>query len=267
MPDISPKAVVVNPTALADDARVGAFSFIGPEVTIGPGTVVHNNVTIVGRTSIGADCQLFPCCVVGSPPADLPEGKAGSCHVGDRNILREHVYVEAGAENGPGTFLGDNNMLMVGCQVGHDAFIEAEGLFANYTRIEPHGRIEKFVRTSGLTSVVSYATVGAYTFTTGYANVETDVPPYAIVQGLPSHVRSLNAENLKRCGFDAESIRTLKAAFRMLYNGRGSIPSPERLREALRTQDNEHVRHLVESIRSSLASPTRRRMDPAAPSK
>jgi len=240
MADISPKAVVLNPAGLADDVRVGAFSFIGPGVTVGAGTVIHNSVTVVGATAIGAGCELFPGCVAG------------------------HVFVVAGAGGEGGTVLGDDNLLMVGCHVGHDARIDGEGIFANFTRVEPHGRIEKFVRTSGLTNVVSDATVGAYTFTTGYASVEADVPPYAIVQGLPSTVRSVNVENLRRCGFDEETIRVLKASFRVLFNGRGAGPSPRTLRDVLDGQDNEHVRYLVESLRASLASPTGRRLEPHA---
>ncbi|HET6426949.1 MAG TPA: hypothetical protein VFJ30_00955, partial [Phycisphaerae bacterium] len=234
-----------------------------PDVTVGAGTVLHNSVTVVGVTSLGAGCELFPGCVAGAPPAAVPEARGGACRIGDRNILREHVFIEAGAGGGPGTFLGDVNLLMVGCHVGHDARIEGEGIFANFTQIDPHGRIEKFVRTSGLTSVGSYATVGAYTFTTGYASVEADVPPYAIVQGLPSHVRCVNVENLRRCGFDEETIRLLKASFRALFNGRGDAPSPRMLQEVLEGQDNEHVRYLVESLRSSLASPTGKRLEAA----
>jgi len=264
MADISPKAVVLNPAGLADDVRVGAFSFIGPGVTVGAGTVIHNSVTVVGATAIGAGCELFPGCVAGAAPAGVPDADAGACRIGDRNVLREHVFVEAGAGGEGGTVLGDDNLLMVGCHVGHDARIDGEGIFANFTRVEPHGRIEKFVRTSGLTNVVSYATVGAYTFTTGYASVEADVPPYAIVQGLPSTVRSVNVENLRRCGFDEETIRVLKASFRVLFNGRGAGPSPRTLRDVLDGQDNEHVRYLVESLRASLASPTGRRLEPHA---
>jgi UDP-N-acetylglucosamine acyltransferase len=262
MPEISPKAAVADPSGLSEDVRVGAFSVIGPDVTVGAGTVVHNHVTITGRTKIGSGCELFPCSVVGVAPDGRHAG--GTCSIADNNVLREHVIVEAGTGRGAaGTVLGPNNLLMVGCQIGHDACLEGEGIFANLTRVEPHARIEKFVRTAGFTVIKPYVTVGAYAFATGYASVERDVPPYAIVQGLPSLVRSVNAENLRRCGFDAETISILREAFRTLFDGQAEFPDPQRLRAAADASDNEHVRFLIDSLRRSAASPTGRRLQPA----
>ena len=266
MAEISPKAIVLNPAGLAEDAKVGPFSFIGPEASVGSGTTIANNVTITGRTRIGSSCRLFPGCIVGCPPNGLEGAQAdlAACSIADGSTLREHVIVEAGAggrarEASPeaeappdrrGTVVGVNNLLMVGCQVGHDARLEGEG-------------IEKFVRTSGFTNVGPYATVGAYTFTTGYACVDRDAPPYTIVQGYPFRVRSINTENLRRCGFAPETIELLKRAFRMLFNGQGSFPAVEQLSSVEQSFDNEEVKYLVASIRRSSSSPAGRWLQPA----
>ncbi len=263
----------MNPAGLADDVRVGPFSFIGPEVTVGAGTIVANNVTLTGRTRVGAGCQLFPGCIVGCQPEGLEGGEApaGCCTIADLNILREHVIIEAGtqapaaagaAPRQGGTVLGPRNLIMVGCQIGHDARLEGEGVFANYTRIEHHALVEKFVWTSGFTNVSPYATVGAYTFTTGYACVDRDAPPYTIVQGHPFRVRSINTENLRRRGLDPQVIELLKKAFRMLFDGQAEIPDPQRLASVQRAFDNVQVMHLVESIRRSASSPAGRFLQP-----
>ncbi len=263
MPAISRKAEVLNAAGLAEDVRVGPFSYIGPEVTVGAGTVIANNVTLTGKTRIGARCRLFPGCVVGCAPAGGNEETAGICTLGDGNVIREHAIIESGAgAGGAGSMLGANNLVMVGCQIAHDAAVTDEGLFANFTRIEHHARVEAFVRTSGFTVVRAYATVGAYSFTTGYASIDFDVPPYAIVQGLPSRVRCVNTQNLRRCGFDGEAIEMLKGAFRILFDGKGRFPDAQRLQAAEKAFDNEHVRNLVRSLRQSAASPTGRRLQP-----
>jgi len=259
---ISPKADVISPAGLADDVRVGPFTHVGPDVTVEAGTVVHNNVTLTGRTRIGSGCELFPGCVVGCAPAGAAPG--GRCVIGDGNTVREHVIVEAGeSPDSPGTVLGSNNLLMVGCQVAHDAHLGDEGLFANFTRIERHARIEEFVRTSGFTVVRPHATVGAYAFTTGYARIDTDAPPYAIMQGFPSRPRAVNTENLRRCGFDADTIARIKAAFRALFDGRDGFPEADRLAAVERDFADAPVRRLVESVRLAAASPTGRRLEPA----
>lgn len=261
MPEISANAVVANPSGLAEDVKVGPFSFLGPEVSVSAGTAIANNVTILGRTSIGPGCKLFPGCVVGSPPEGLPAERAGTCLIDAGNVIREHVIIEAGAEaDGPGTNVGKDNMLMVGCHVGHDAALEAEGIFANFTRISHHCRVEQFVRTGGFTGIAAYATVGAYAFTTGYASIDRDVPPYAKVQGIPFRVRSVNVVRLQRCGFEPDTIAALKKAFRALFDGDAAFPAREKLDSVKEFCDDEHVNYLVDSLRLSAASPTGRRL-------
>ncbi|MDY7010995.1 MAG: acyl-[acyl-carrier-protein]--UDP-N-acetylglucosamine O-acyltransferase [Planctomycetota bacterium] len=259
---ISPKAIVMNPEALADDVQVGPFAFIGPEVIVEAGTVIDNNVTVTGKTRIGRSCRLLPGCIVGCEPAGAYEA-GGSCTIGPGNTIREHVIIESGSADGAGTKLGANNLLMVGCCVARDADLAGEGIFANFTRIGHHARIEKYVRTSGFTSIAPYATVGAYTFTTGYSGIDRDAPPYAIVQGFPFRVRNANKENLRRCGFDPKAIDALKKAFRMIFNGASAFPVSEQLRLAEQTFDDEHVAELIASLRQSAASPTGKRLQPS----
>lgn len=272
MPVISPKAIVENPAGLAADVEVGAFSYVGPDVTIGPGTVLANNVTVTGRTKIGAKCRLFPGCIVGCPPVGLDgstprrAGAGPDCCLGDGNFVREHATIEAGlSDAGQGTLVGPNNLIMVGCQIAADAVLDGQGIFANFTHVGRGARVEQFVRTSGLTNIADFATVGAYTFTTGYAGVDRDAPPYAIVQGLPFRVRSVNAENLRRCGFDAKAIEHIKKAFRILFSDRdGRGPAPEQLARALSELGGQHVQYLVESLQRSAAGPGGRCRQPVA---
>ncbi len=259
---ISPKAIVMNPAGLADDVQVGPFTFIGPDVVVEAGTVIDNNVTVTGKTRIGRSCRLLPGCIVGCSPAGGDQAD-GICNIGPGNIIREHVIIESGAADGPGTTLGENNFLMVGCCVGSDADLAGEGIFANFTRIGHHARIEKYVRTSGFTSIEPYATVGAYTFTTGYSGIDRDAPPYAIVQGFPFRVRNINKENLRRCGFDTQAIETLKKAFRVIFNGQSDFPNDEQLSRAEQEFDNEHVAELIASLRDSAANPTGKKLQPS----
>lgn len=262
MPEISPKAIVNNPDALAEDVRVGPFSFVGPDVSVETGTVIGSNVTILGSTRIGPDCRLFPGCVIGTPPEGLTAKQAGHCTVETGNIIREHVIIESGASaDGPGTAVGKGNLLMVGCHVGHDAVLAGQGIFANFTRIKHHCHIEEFVQTGGFTDVLAYTTVGAYTFTTGYASIDRDAPPYARVQGIPFRVRGVNTTKLQRCGFDPEMIETLKQAFRTLFNGQADSPTTEQLDSVEASLMGEHVDHLVASLRRSAASPTGRQLE------
>jgi UDP-N-acetylglucosamine acyltransferase len=44
-----------------------------------------------------------------------------------------------------------------------------------------------------------------------------DLPPYVICNGNPAAAHGLNSEGLKRRGFSAEAIATLRRAYKALY--------------------------------------------------
>ena len=80
--------------------------------------------------------------------------------------------------------------------------------------------------------------------------INRDVPPYVTVAGKMAEPRGINAEGLRRRGFDQDRISGVKRAYRLLYK------SGLRLKDALAaledlSQDEPDVTHLVEFIRGS----------------
>ncbi|HUT59676.1 MAG TPA: hypothetical protein VNA25_17660 [Phycisphaerae bacterium] len=247
MADISPHAVVEQGAELADDVRVGAFTYVGPEVRVGGGCVIENNVTLAGRTVLGRNNHVFPMCVIGAAD-DGP----GAVIVGDANSIREHVTVCGGPAEP--TRIGRDNLIMIDCHVGAGALVGDHCIFANCTHVGPGAAIEDYIRTSGFTRIEQGVTVGAYTFIAGFAGVDRDAPPYAIVQGFPYRVRGVNAQNLKRCGFGDEDIKALKQAFHAVFNGQDDQPSEKAIRKLSRARDiNPRVAKLLEAIRGGKA--------------
>jgi UDP-N-acetylglucosamine acyltransferase len=251
MPDISPQAVVEPTAQLADDVRIGPFTYIGPHVQIGPACVIANNVTITGRTTLGPNTRVFPMAVIAAPadPAQPP----GECTIGPKNAIREHVTIYTSPDEP--THIGKDNLIMVATQVGPGASIADHGVFANCTRIGPRANIEPYVRTSAFTVIDAGVTVGAYTFTAGYVHVTHDAPPFAMLQGAPFRVRGVNTQNLHRCGFGDDDIRQLKAAFHELYRTSDTNPDQTALRRMLdQPQENHCVRRLLQALQRSLAA-------------
>jgi len=248
MAHISPHAIVEEGAELADDVRVGAFSYIGPRVKIAAGCVIENNASIVGTTTLGESNHVFPMGVVGVSSAE-GAGEAG-CVLGEANSIREHVTLYAGSD--VPTRVGNDNLIMIGSQLGSGAALGDHGVFANFTRIGAGARIGDYVVTSGFATVGDGVSVGAYTFVSGYAGIDSDVPPYAMVQGFPLRVRGVNTTNLRRCGFGDDDIRVLKEAFRELFNGAdlvADLDAIESFPEALKT--NLHIVRLIEAVRRS----------------
>jgi UDP-N-acetylglucosamine acyltransferase len=244
MPQISQRAVVEPGARLADDAQVGPFAYVGPEAVLGPGCIVDAGASVMGRTTLGAKCRVFPLAAVGTAPpgADRP----GQCILGQANTVREHATVYAGAD--PPTRIGNDNLIMIGCLIGPGATVGDHGIFTNYTQINGPSVIEDYVRTSAFATVAAGSRVGAYSFLAGYTGINGAVPPFAMVQGCPSRVRGVNTENLRRCGFGDDDIRALRDAFRQLFNGSTGQPDDKLVRKLLAQKElNHHVRRMLES--------------------
>ncbi len=249
MSNISPLAIIEKGAQIADDVTVGAFCHIGSEVKIGPGCAVYNSVTISGKTTIGANNRLFPMVVVGCTPDETDQ--AGEVAIGKANDIREHVTIYAGQESP--TVIGNNNLIMIGSQVGSEAKVNSHGIFANFTIIGPRSCVEDYVRTSGFTMTSNEATIGAYSFVAGYAEANSDIPPFAMMQGSPLRARGVNTHNLKRCGFGDDDIHLIKAAFRELFNGTNSLPDEQTIQNLENSHgDNIHIRRLVNAVRHTM---------------
>ena len=80
----------VDPLASIDqEAEIGPFCVIGPDVSIGRGTRLLNNVTVMGCTRIGEGNTIYPGAVIGGAPQDLSyRGGDTRVVIGDSNVIR-----------------------------------------------------------------------------------------------------------------------------------------------------------------------------------
>ncbi|MCJ7544130.1 MAG: hypothetical protein MUP47_06130 [Phycisphaerae bacterium] len=248
MPEISRHAMVDRAARLADDARIGPVAQVGPGVQLGPGCVIDASATVIGRTSLGAKCHVFPHAIVGLPE---DSGREGQCLMGQANLIREHATVCGGVERP--TVLGDDNLIMIGCRIGAGARLGSHCILSNYTQVDGGATVEDYVGTSAFTFVASGAVVGTYTYVVGFTGIDAAAPPYAMVQGYPFRVRGVNSEKLRRCGFGDEDVRALKDAFREVFNHTGArVDEAAVERLAGQANLNSHVRRLVEALRAHL---------------
>ena len=75
----------------------------------------------------------------------------------------------------------------------------------------------------GLTAIHQFCRVGRHAITGGCSKIVQDVPPFFIADGNPAEVRGVNQVGLERAGFEAETIRALKEAYRILYRGKLNV--------------------------------------------
>jgi UDP-N-acetylglucosamine acyltransferase len=221
--EIHPTAVIEDGARIGPGVRIGPYCVIGPEVTLGAGCVLHNHVTIIGRTTLGKECRVFSGAVLGAIPQDLKyRGEATRLQIGDRNVFREMVTVHPGTAGGGGvTRIGDDNHLLVGVHVAHDCQVGHRCVIANYVQLAGHVKVEDAVTFGGQSGVHHFVTVGKYAMVGGLSPITQDVPPFMIVvgaRGAGPRVRFINRVGLKRNGFTEEQILALKIAQMKLFS-------------------------------------------------
>src|SRR6056297_963805 len=217
MSRIHEKALVDPAAEIADDVEIGPFSIIGPKVTIGPGCRIGPHVVLTGRTSLGKNTRIFQFASIGEEPQDKKyAGEDSELVIGRDNTIREYVTINRGTLDGGGvTELGDRNWLMAYSHVAHDCRVGSDCVFANGATLAGHVTVGDFVTFAGFSGAHQFVTIGSHAFLGMYGGVGQDVPAYVMVSGRPPRPRGINAEGLKRRGFDAEAIRAIREAYRL----------------------------------------------------
>lgn len=244
---IHPTAVIHAGADLHPTVQVGAYAVIGSKVKVGPGTSIGAHAVIEGWTEIGARNQIFPGAVIGLEPQDLKyDGSPTMVKIGDDNLIREYVTINRATGAGEATVLGDGNLLMAYVHVGHNCVLGDRVIIANGVALAGHVHIESQARISGVLGVHQFVHIGRLAMIGGMSRIDRDVPPYMLVEGNPSRVRSLNQVGLKRAGIaDADNgqvFQSLKQAFRLLY--RSGLSFQEVLNEMNGLYPNPHLQHL-----------------------
>jgi UDP-N-acetylglucosamine acyltransferase len=250
-PRIHPTASVDPRADLAPDVEVGPFCVIGPHVSLGPGCRLLPHATVLGHTICGSDNTFHPFCVVGGDPQDKKfDGETTYLVVGDGNEFREHVTVHTGTAKGGGTTrIGDQNLVMVGAHVGHDATIGSHCILGNNILLAGHVVIEDRVSMMAGSAVHHFVTIGTLAFIGGYSQIHVDVPPYVKVDG-EDKIRTVNNVGLRRSGLvDEEDIAQLHVAVRQLFVSKKkpiSVVIGEMLADP---QLNGRVREVIDTVR------------------
>lgn len=245
-------AIVSNKAALGRNVSVGPYTTIGDNVEIGDNTVVHSHCVIKGPCTIGSDCEIFQFSTVGEATPDLKyAGEDTSLTIGDRNIIREGVTLHRGTvQDRSDTLIGSDNLFMAYAHVGHDCVIGNHTILVNNAVLAGHVLIDDWAIVGGYAGIHQYCRVGAHSFVGGMTKVTQDVPAYVIAEGHPAIPRMINAEGLKRRGFNKAQIRLLQNAYKALY--RKNQPLKEALEEIKQLDpDSEPLMTFIESIESS----------------
>lgn len=249
---IHPTAIVHPGARIANDAEVGAYAVIGEHVEIGAGGSVGPHAVITGHTRIGSNNRIFQFVSLGEAPQDKKyAGEATRLEIGDGNTIREFCTFNVGTVQDAGvTRIGNGNWIMAYVHIAHDCQIGDHAIFANNAQLAGHVHVGDYAVLGGFTGVHQYCRIGEHSITAIASVVLGDIPPYVMAAGNTAQPRGINAEGLKRRGFDADAITRIKRAFKTLYKSGLTL---EQAKQALSEQlpQAPELSALVEFLRNS----------------
>lgn len=248
---IHPTAIIHPGAELGDDCEIGPYCIIGAQVRLGPGNRLHSHVVIEGHTTLGRENEVFPFACLGGRTQDLKwKGGHTRVEIGDRNTLREYVTVHAATGDGAATVVGSHNNLLAYTHIAHDCQLGNHIIMSNLAQIAGHVVIEDHAILGGMSAIHQFSRVGRLAMVAACTPIRRDVAPYMLVSGDPAETVKANVVGLERAGLDAEVIRALGQAHRILFREGLSTPNALTKLEA-ELPPLPEILHLIQFVRTS----------------
>ncbi len=212
-------AIIDSAAEIGPDVEIGPYSVINANVQIGRGTIIGPHVTIDSYTTIEPDCRIFQYASIGAIPQDLKfQGEKSYLKIGRGTTIRECATLNRGTAFGGGiTEVGEENLIMAYAHIAHDCKTGRRVILANNATLAGHITIGDYVNISGLVAIHQFVKIGDYAYIAGKSAIVKDIPPYVLAAGDRAKLYGLNTVGLKRHGFSSSTLSALKKTYRICF--------------------------------------------------
>lgn len=210
---------------IGSGATIGPYCMIGGNVVIGDDCHLVGHVHVTGRTTIGARTTISAFASLGERPQSASyRGGPTRLIIGTDCDIRQNVTMSTGTEDGGGvTEVKDRGLFMANSHVGHDCRVGSDVVLANSAGLGGHCVVGDHVFIGALSGVHQYTRIGAHAMVGGASGVREDVIPFGLVAGSFARLSGINVVGMRRRKFPAETIRAVRAAYRLLFLGRDTM--------------------------------------------
>lgn len=178
---------------LAPGVVLTSFVHLGPEVEVGPGSVVEPNVTVLGRTIIGARVHIGPGTAIGCAGFgyEKHDDRYRLLEHGGRVIIEDDVDIGANctiarARTGRETRIGRGTKIDCLVHIGHNVVIGRDCILAGQVGIAGSAVIGDRVVLAGQVGVSDHVTIGDDAVIYAKSAVFRSVPAGAHYSGIPA---------------------------------------------------------------------------------
>jgi UDP-N-acetylglucosamine acyltransferase len=220
---IDPTARVEEGAVIGEGTTIGPYCVIDRNVIIGSDCKLIGHVHVMGLTTIGASCTIYPFASLGGAPQSLSyRGEPTKLQIGENCTIRESVTMSTGTVGGGGiTRVGDRGYFMNCSHVGHDCQVGNDVIFATSATLGGHCEIGDLVFIGGLSAVHQFTRIGPQAMIGGVCGVRGDVIPYGLVNGQYARLEGLNIVGMKRRKFTRERLATVRSFYQQLFESPG----------------------------------------------
>ena len=246
-------SAIVDPGArLEPDVEVGPFSIIGTDVVVGAGTRIGSHVVIEGPARIGEGNRIHSFSTLGGAPQDKKfRGESSILEIGNGNVIREYCTFNRGTEGGGMvTRVGDDNWIMAYVHIAHGlqgGQRQRHGQRHDPCRPRGSGRPSHLRRIHRRAPVLPsrHARILGH----GHGDPEGR-PTLRDGRGNSASPHGLNSVGLRRWGFAASTVQSLRSAYKVVYK-RGLTLDAALEQLAGPASESAEVGRLREFMRSS----------------
>ncbi len=215
---VAPTARVHPDAVIGPGCVIGEFCIIERDVVLGNNCILDPYVYIKRWTTLGEGNEISASVVLGTDPLDKNfKGERSFLLIGNHNKIREHFTISRGTKPGASTVIGDHNFIMTSGHIAHDCQLGSQIVVASCALLAGYVEVEDQAFISGGVVVHQFSRIGRLAMVGGNTRVNSDLPPFFLYSKFDAAVEGLNLVGLRRAGFSAADLVTLKLCYKILY--------------------------------------------------
>lgn len=249
---ISPLAYVDSAAKIGKNVTIQPFAYIEGDVEIGDDCVIMAHASILKGTRMGKGNKIHQSVVLGSEPQDFHyTGEESLLVIGDKNDIRENVVVSRATHAGQCTRIGNENFLMDGVHLCHDAQIGDNCVLGIKSTVSGDCQIDNCTILSSNVILHQNCHIGSWVLIQAGCRISKDVPPYIIMNGNPAEYHGINAVVLQHNNqVDERVLRHIVNAYRLVYQGNfGVHDALQKIEDQVPMSDEIH--NIINFIKAS----------------